>query len=145
MQCVAVFGTVLQCCSVLQCVAACGKYRDKMNHNMCVAVCCSVLRCLAVCCSNINHRARHSISKKALQCVAVCCSVLQCLAVCCSVLQCVAACGRYRNKMNHKINHHTRYHVSKKALPLRCERHESPGYWNNTFFFVGGGSNLRIM
>jgi len=61
LQCAAVCCSVLQCgCSVLQCVAVCGRVFK------CNAVCCSVLQCVAVCCSV----------------VAVCCSVLQCVAGC---------------------------------------------------------------
>jgi len=61
--------SVLQCDTVLQCVAV------WCSVVQCGAVWCSVLQCVAVCCS-------------VLQCVAACCSVLQCVAACCSVLQC---------------------------------------------------------
>ena len=78
MQCIARSGKVVQCCTVLQCVAVCGSVLQ------CVAVrvpgrvwrglevCCSVLQCVV------------------FQCVAVCCSVLQCVAVFRSVLKFLA-------------------------------------------------------
>ena len=70
-------------CSVLQCVAVFGSVLQYLNDenggDAFIAVCCSVLQCVASC-------------RSVLQCVVVCCSVLQCVAVCCSVLQCVAVC-----------------------------------------------------
>jgi len=39
------YGSIVVCCSVLQCVAVC------RNVLQCGAVCCSVLQCVAVCCS----------------------------------------------------------------------------------------------
>jgi len=75
---------VLQCCSMLQCVAvfcsiSCHTLptpvhcvAESCRATQCVAMCCGVWQCVTVCCS-------------VLQCVAVCCTV----AVCCSVLQCL--------------------------------------------------------
>ena len=106
-QCVAV------CCSVLQCVAACGTAwqccavccrllrslktivqwhwrRAGRCIDRYVAVCCSVLRCCSVCCSML--RCLDAI----VQWHWMCCSVLQCVAVCCSVLQCVTIPWYYR-------------------------------------------------
>ena len=86
LQCVVVFGNVLQCFSKLSAVLLEGLY------DLCAAACCSVSHCIAECLKNaLPFRLRVSMCH-VLQCVAVCCSVLQCLAVCRNVLQCVAVC-----------------------------------------------------
>jgi len=94
---------VLQCCSMLRCVAVClyAKSRHRAwfwiavssysTHCVlqCVAVCCSVLHCVAACWhAKSIHRAWFwiAVSFYSTHCV------LQCAAVCCSVLQCVAEC-----------------------------------------------------
>jgi len=79
LQCVAAFGSVLQCE-----ILSGGAVSSPSPYGVlqCAAMCCSVLQCVAVCCNSV------------LQCVAMCCNVLQRVAVCCNVLQCVAA--RYR-------------------------------------------------
>jgi len=53
-----------------------------------VAECCSVLQCVAACTVDMCKERPWGV----LQCVAVCCSVLQCVAECCRVLQSVAEC-----------------------------------------------------
>jgi len=76
-QCVAAFG------SALQCVATC----LRLLHG--VAVYCNVLQCIFVCRSVFYHI---TVYCRVVKCVAVRCSVLQCVAVCGSVLQCVVVC-----------------------------------------------------
>jgi len=104
-QCVAVYGSLLQCVAV--CCSVCiysvptasvrtcvcesmsmyvfavylesvGRYTTRL-YTWCVTGRCSVLQCVAACCS-------------VLQGVAVCGSVWHFVAVCCSVLQCVPVC-----------------------------------------------------
>ena len=110
---------MLQCCSVLQCVAM--KLVFPSAHPLhpisCafvvqrVAVYCSVLQCVPICCDILQWLQCVAVRCSALPCVAVCmssrdrtpvtlhqlcvciamwCGVLRCAAVCCSALQCVA-------------------------------------------------------
>jgi len=108
----------LECCTVLECVAACSTVLQR------VAVCCSVLQCVAVCCSQglvtrlsphhdtfrvcvykLQHTATAATSNTTLQHTTPhcntpqcplfladvkCCIVLHCVALCCSVLHCAA-------------------------------------------------------
>jgi len=121
-----VFSCVAVGCSVLQCVAMFGSVLQLNDMSLLPIiiegsragffVCCSVLQRVAVCCDLMIclffqslFRARVAACGSVLQHVAVCCSCVICLsfssllrapaqvsqrgAVCCSVLQCVAACG----------------------------------------------------
>ena len=80
LQCVVVFGAVLQhvavCCNVAadrpRAPSSPRQFTEARRSANCVAVCCSVLQCVAACCS-------------VLQCGAVCCSVLHRFTMCRSV------------------------------------------------------------
>jgi len=89
----------IQCCNVLQCVAAvvmccsCCNVLQRSLQDRCCGVlirrqCCKKLKAN---CNTLQLAATVYIAfRLVLQCVVLCCSVLQ--IVCCSVLQCVAAC-----------------------------------------------------
>ena len=104
------------CCSVLQCVAACGSVLQRLSvnqrswlifqdHRPKSKACCSVLQRAAMCCSALQRVAAccsgstiwadvwgSSFKIQNPRYDASCCSVLQRDAACCSVLQRVAAC-----------------------------------------------------
>ena len=71
---------VAVCCSVLQCVVACGIVSHCALCGCLVWIkvaCFSALQCGGVRCS--------AVQCSAMQCVAVGCSAVQCVAVCCTV------------------------------------------------------------
>jgi len=87
-----------KCCSVLQCVAVCGRVLPCITANpydiayMCITyVTKPKMNCLhalkGVVAAGPNNRDAYDDPI-----VAVCCSMLQCVAACCRVLPCVAVC-----------------------------------------------------
>ena len=81
---------MLQCCSVLQCVATvCLEVDTTTRPASSSTVICGMAGGILSC---APCGARQLFDVGTVQLHRVCCSVLQCVAVCCSVLQCVAVC-----------------------------------------------------